>query len=53
MSMTREEWVALWNAVKRMEYLANELPFSGRKKKMLNEIHYMKAQIQAVIGQME
>lgn len=53
MSLTREEWVAMWNAIKRMQFQVERLKYSITKEKLLNEIFYMKAQIQQVIGQME
>lgn len=53
MSLTREEWVAMWNTVKRLEYLVAQLRSKELKGKATKEIFYLKAQIQSVIGQME
>jgi hypothetical protein len=48
MSLTRDEWVHLWEAIKRIEF--------NRKKKLpphTEDIDFIKEKIQQVIGQME
>lgn len=53
MSLTRDEWVMMWNEIKRLEYEVTLMPNSRRKTFMMERIFYIKAQIQSVIGQME
>jgi len=53
MSLTRNEWIEMWNTVKRIEYLTKKLRNSITRKKIINDLFYIKAQIQSVIGQME
>jgi len=50
--MSREEWVALWSAIKAIE---NNTKAKEKKFQYLvdRNIFYIKAQIQAEIGQME
>lgn len=55
MSLTRAEWNDLWNATKRIENNANIMRNFNkiRAQMILNEVEFIKIQIQKVIGQME
>jgi hypothetical protein len=53
-SLTRDEWIEMWESVKRLERIANSLDFHNiRKQRILAETAKMKEKIQEVIGQME
>ncbi|HYV52409.1 MAG TPA: hypothetical protein VE971_03860 [Candidatus Eisenbacteria bacterium] len=53
MSLTRDEWLKMWESVKTIENLANTLKSPPRRQQILWQIKKIKDQIQAVIGQME
>jgi hypothetical protein len=55
MSLTRDEWLRMWESVKTLEQLLTEKYSITEAKRqiMLYEIDYMKEMIQKVIGQME
>lgn len=55
MSLTRDEWVQMWNSVKRLESVVkNSFSLGNPNRKLaLEEIEKVKQQIQSVIGQME
>lgn len=59
MSLTRAEWIKMWDSVKRLERLSNELiaqksPNNLRRGTIIRtEVNKMKTQIESVIGQME
>ena len=53
MSLTRTEWVEMWQSVKRMEWIVSRMRHSTNKDNMMREIRKIKEQIQSVIGQME
>jgi diadenosine tetraphosphate (Ap4A) HIT family hydrolase len=54
MSLTRDEWVQMWNAVERIENAVRRAihPTSNDRKIALEEIQKVQEQIQSVIGQM-
>lgn len=59
MSLSRDDWIEMWNTIKRIDSLLLEQyergrPFSFmRLSKCLDETTKVKKQIQSVIGQME
>lgn len=53
MSLTRDEWVMMWNEIKRIEYEVLKMRTNKKKSFILERIFYIKTQIQSVIGQME
>lgn len=55
MSLTREQWLEMWESAKKIERLADYLYFTNliRSNEIKVEIRFIKAQIQSVIGQME
>lgn len=56
MSLTRDEWVDMWNRLERIERLAFKV-WEAKHYKLANDINWevqrMKEQVQKVIGQME
>lgn len=48
MSLTRDEWAKMWEAIKTIELNA-----TPREKIVSSAIEYIKQQIQSVVGQME
>lgn len=56
MSLTRDEWLEMWEAVKDIELAYNENaipPHSGHRRSVKKAIVEIKKKIQQVIGQME
>ena len=54
MSLTREQWMEMWEETKKLEYYISDIPpHIGYKKFLRKYVRYMKKQIQSVIGQME
>ena len=56
MSLSRDEWCKMWEAVKGIEHaLSNDSHLNKAKVelKILKEVEFIKKQIQSVIGQME
>lgn len=55
MSLTREQWLEMWDKLKRVEKdvkFAVEMPLIKRQR-VLNNLEHVKIQVQSVIGQME
>jgi len=52
MSLTKEEWVEMWQCVKTIESI-NVSRISSKKDVIKDEVNKMKKLIQSVIGQME
>lgn len=55
MSLTRDQWVEMWNDIKGIERtvkFCQEMP-RGQRATTLSKIERIKNQIQSVIGQME
>ena len=55
MSLTRDQWVEMWNDIKGIERtvkFCQEMP-RGQRAIILSKIEKIKNQIQSVIGQME
>lgn len=55
MSLTRDEWLEMWNDVKAIErtvQFCSEMP-RGQRAIVITKIKRVKEQIQSVIGQME
>lgn len=48
MSLTKEQWIEMWEAIKRIEYQAKENRIALRKDREV-----IKQMIQSVIGKME
>jgi len=53
MSLTREQWIELWNSIKVIESMTAQITTSHVKARIIKEIRYIKSEIQSVIGQME
>lgn len=53
MSLTREQWIEMWDSAKKIEVNANKLKSPPTKQVILYEVKKIKEQIQEVIGQME
>jgi hypothetical protein len=54
MSLTRAQWVELWNSLRRIEQLAHQAGFPrSLKGALLREVRLQKELIQSVTGQME
>lgn len=55
MSLTKAEWVEMWETIKRLEDCIYEgiPPHSGYRKSAIKQVKKIKKQIQSVIGQME
>lgn len=55
MPLTRDEWIEMWETLKKLEdcVLEGIPPHSGYKKAAIRQIEKIKKQIQSVIGQME
>jgi hypothetical protein len=55
MSLTRDEWLQMWESIKKIERLADYLYFTNliRSNEIKRECEFIKKQIQSVIGQME
>lgn len=54
MSLTRDEWVSMWEQVKVVELEALGLPKNSRRRAIiLRQVVKIKYLIQSVIGQME
>lgn len=53
MSLTREEWIKMWDSIKAIEFNANKLKSPPTRQKILWEVVQIKKQIESVIGQME
>lgn len=53
MSLTRAQWVEMWESIKSIEADAKILNSKVVKKSILDEVQRIKEQIQSVIGQME
>ena len=53
MSLTKAEWEAMWDAIKKIENYINFNSQSERKKNVKVYTEYIKEKIQQVIGQME
>lgn len=53
MSLTRAQWIEMWDSARKLEKLAEELSTSTRKFLMQLEIEKLKKHIQSVIGQMK
>ncbi len=52
MSLTRDQWVAMWRSIKILERATLKIP-GPTKQVAMKEVVAIKDQIQAVIGQME
>jgi hypothetical protein len=53
MSLTRQQWIELWNHVCNIEHAAKFLKSPPTKQTILWEVKKIKEMIESVIGQME
>lgn len=54
MNLSRDEWIEMWEAVKKIEMYAESLVGKPRTKLgILEKVDGIKVQIQTVIGRME
>lgn len=59
MSLTRDEWGQMWEAIKGIEnltnnvYIGKQLQTSSYHLNLLKRIRFIKDKIQSVVGQME
>lgn len=54
MSLTRNQWINMWEEIKKIERLTFSIHTTARKKEeILIEVGKIKGKIQEVIGQME
>lgn len=54
MSLTRAEWLDLWERTKRLEHAVNELPpHIGFKKFAKAYVRHVKGLVQKIVGQLE
>ena len=54
MSLTRAQWVNMWESIKRIEALTKNLNYNAIKREQVrNEVDHIKGLIEQVIGQME
>ncbi len=53
MSLTRNQWEEMWRSIKLIETITKNLNSPKRREVILDEVKFIKDQIQSVIGQME
>ncbi len=54
MSLTREQWMKMWDAIDRLDNIVQDMPpHSGGKSRAKKHVRLIKHLIQEVIGQME
>lgn len=55
MSLTRDDWMIMWEYIKEIDKLINEdYPLTNAKKEIINyDLDEIRAMIQSVIGQIE